>query len=63
MNAVAGEFLRAVALVMVIEGLLPFLAPARWRQLLFTIAQMESRSLRTIGLFSMLLGVAILQLV
>lgn len=63
MSGAAVDVLRALALVMVIEGLLPFLAPTRWRQLLFTIAQMESRSLRVIGLLSMLAGVVILQLV
>lgn len=63
MNAAASELGRALALVMVIEGLLPFVAPSRWRQLLFTIAQIETRNLRLIGLASMLAGVAILQLI
>jgi len=62
-NVLVSEVLRAFALVMVLEGLLPFAAPARWRQVLFTIAQMESRSLRLFGLTSMLAGLVILKLV
>ena len=57
------ELLRALALVMVIEGLLPFAAPSQWRRTLFTIAQMENRSMRIIGLLSMAVGIAVLQFV
>jgi len=57
------ELVRALALVMVIEGLLPFAAPSQWRRTLFTIAQMENRSMRMIGLGSMLVGIAVLQFV
>lgn len=57
------ELLRALALVMVIEGLLPFAAPSQWRRTLFTIAQFENRSMRLIGLASMVLGLALLQFV
>jgi uncharacterized protein YjeT (DUF2065 family) len=57
------ELLRALALVMVIEGLLPFAAPSQWRRTLFTIAQMENRNMRVIGLLSMAAGIAILQFV
>lgn len=53
---------RALALVMVIEGLMPFAAPSQWRRMLFTIAQMDNRHLRLIGLLSMAAGLAILQL-
>lgn len=55
------ELLRALALVMVIEGLLPFAAPGHWRRTLFTVAQLENRSMRMIGLASMLAGLAVLQ--
>ncbi|MFT4045610.1 MAG: DUF2065 domain-containing protein [Solimonas sp.] len=63
MNLDWTELVRALALVMVIEGLLPFVAPSQWRRTLFTIAQMENRRMRTIGLFSMAAGIAVLQLV
>ena len=53
---------RAFALVMVIEGLMPFAAPSLWRRTLFTIAQLENRQLRLIGVLSMVAGVVLLQL-
>ncbi|MFP5307030.1 MAG: DUF2065 domain-containing protein [Gammaproteobacteria bacterium] len=56
------ELIRAVGLVMVIEGLLPFAAPSRWRRMLLTMAQMEARTLRLIGLLSMGVGLLLLHL-
>ena len=56
------ELARALALVMVLEGLLPFLAPARWRQMMLSVMQLESRHIRVIGLLSMLAGLLLLKL-
>jgi uncharacterized protein YjeT (DUF2065 family) len=56
------ELARAFALVMVLEGVMPFLAPARWRQTMLTIAGMDSRTIRIIGLMSMLSGLVVLKL-
>ena len=53
----------AVALVLIIEGALPFISPNRWRNMLAMVAQMEDRVIRNIGLGSMALGVLILYLV
>ena len=53
----------ALALVLVIEGLLPFLSPQRWRQMIVSVAQMDDRTIRNIGLGSMLLGLMMLYLV
>ena len=53
----------AVALVFVIEGMLPFLSPGRWRQMIITVAQMEDRVIRNFGLGSMLFGLLLLYLV
>jgi uncharacterized protein YjeT (DUF2065 family) len=50
----------AIALVLIIEGLMPFVSPNRWRNMLEAVGQMEDRVIRNIGLSSMLLGVAIL---
>ena len=54
------ELLIAVALVMVIEGVLPFLSPRTVRQLLLQMADMNDRALRLAGLASMILGVVLL---
>lgn len=50
----------ALALVLVIEGVLPFLSPRRWREMVASVAQLEDRLIRNVGLGSMLLGLALL---
>ena len=53
----------AGCLVLVVEGLLPFIAPARWKDAMRHMAATEDANLRIIGLLSMLTGVALLYLV
>ena len=53
----------ALALVLIIEGAMPFISPNRWRNMLAIVAQMEDRVIRNIGLGSMLFGVLLLYLV
>ena len=53
----------AIALVFIIEGMLPFISPNRWRAMLAMAEQMDDRMLRLVGLGSMLFGVVILYLV
>jgi len=53
----------AIALVFIIEGMLPFISPDRWRKLLTMADQMDDRVIRNVGLGSMLFGVVILYLV
>lgn len=50
----------ALAIVCVIEGMMPFINPAGMRALLSKIAAMNDRELRIGGLGSMLVGVLIL---
>ncbi|WP_432696515.1 DUF2065 domain-containing protein [Marinobacterium sp. YM272] len=57
------ELLIAVCLVLVIEGVVPFLYPQRWRRLVAKLAYIPDSSLRMAGLVSMVLGVAMLYLV
>lgn len=54
------DLLTALALVLVLEGILPFLSPRRLRRTLLQAAELDDRSLRIIGLISMLIGVALL---
>ncbi len=56
------ELWRALALVLVIEGMGPFLAPRRWRLAILRMAQLDERALRLIGMISMGLGLLALQL-
>ncbi len=51
-----------LALVFVIEGVLPFIAPQQWRAMVRQVAELDDRSLRAFGLFSMLLGLFLLYL-
>lgn len=53
----------ALALVMVIEGIMPFLSPHSLRKALVQIAQMDDKTLRWAGLASMVLGIVVLNLV
>jgi uncharacterized protein YjeT (DUF2065 family) len=53
----------AVALVFVIEGMLPFIAPGRWRNMVQVMAELDDRTMRNMGLFSMLLGLGLLYLI
>lgn len=56
------DFLRALALLMVMEGLLPFLSPRRFRDGLQRAASVQDKPLRLIGLAAMLGGAVLLQL-
>ena len=53
----------AIALVFIIEGMLPFISPDRWRKMLAMADQMDERLIRNVGLGSMLFGVFLLYLV
>ncbi len=52
-----------MCLVLVIEGVLPFVAPSAWRGMIATAVRMDDRKLRVAGLCSMLAGTALLYLV
>jgi uncharacterized protein YjeT (DUF2065 family) len=54
------DFMRALALVMVIEGVLPFINPDGWRQAMAQAGRLSDNALRMIGLVSMLIGVVAL---
>ena len=53
----------ALSLMLVIEGIIPFLYPGRWRQLVATMADIDNASLRLMGLGSMIAGLILLYLV
>lgn len=56
------DFLSALALLLVIEGLLPFASPGGLRRALAQMANLDDRTLRLGGLISMALGVGLLYL-
>lgn len=54
------DLLRAAALMLVMEGILPFLSPARWRRLFEQAVSLNDGQLRFIGLSSMVAGLLLL---
>jgi len=54
------DFLAAIALVLVIEGILPFLNPKGYKNTMMQMTQFPDKSLRMIGLGSMISGVIFL---
>jgi uncharacterized protein YjeT (DUF2065 family) len=52
--------LGALALMLVLEGLLPFLSPAAWRAAFQKATEMSDGQIRFLGLCSLLLGTVLL---
>jgi uncharacterized protein YjeT (DUF2065 family) len=57
------EILTAIALVLIIEGMVPFVGPRKYRQIVAQMAQLSDNHLRTVGLVIMVSGVALLFIV
>lgn len=53
----------ATALLLVMEGIVPFMSPVMMRRALVMMAAMDDRAMRLTGLVSMVLGVVILYIV
>lgn len=58
-----GTLLAALALMLIIEGLLPFLSPGLWRETFRRLTEMSDGQIRFIGLSSMLAGLLLLYIV
>ncbi len=56
MDGHTGTLLMAVALMLIIEGLLPFLLPSVWRDAFRRLIEMSDGQIRFVGLSSMLAG-------
>ena len=54
------SFLAACALVLVLEGLLPFLAPRTWREAFRRLTELSDGQLRFVGLISIAIGITVL---
>jgi uncharacterized protein len=55
---VGESLLAAFALVFVVEGLLPFVAPALWRESFRRLVLLTDGQLRFVGLVSIVIGLA-----
>ncbi|MFN0038460.1 MAG: DUF2065 domain-containing protein [Burkholderiales bacterium] len=56
----SGTLLMAVALMLVLEGMLPFLLPSVWRDTFRRMTELSDGQIRFIGLASMLGGLLLL---
>ncbi|MEC8300035.1 MAG: DUF2065 domain-containing protein [Pseudomonadota bacterium] len=50
----------ALCLVLIVEGIVPFLYPSRWRRVAESLAHLEDRQMRIIGFLSMIVGTSLL---
>ncbi|MDA1370993.1 MAG: DUF2065 domain-containing protein [Proteobacteria bacterium] len=53
----------AFCLMLVIEGILPFIDPRRWRRMLMMLDEIDDTTMRLIGLGSMLTGTVLLLII
>jgi uncharacterized protein YjeT (DUF2065 family) len=58
----AQDLLTALALVLILEGLLPGLAPSTWIRVMRDASKLGTRGIRIAGIISMLSGALLLQL-
>ena len=57
------ELAVAFCLMLVIEGIIPFISPGRWRKMLLVLDQIDDKTMRIIGLGSMLAGTVLLLMI
>lgn len=56
----SGLLWSSLALMLVLEGLLPFFSPRSWREIFLRAAQMTDGQIRFFGLVSILIGLGLL---
>ncbi len=57
------EVLTALALVLIIEGMLPFISPSRYRRMVAEVTRLGDNTIRNIGLAVMIIGLVLLFIV
>jgi uncharacterized protein YjeT (DUF2065 family) len=55
------DLMTAFALLLIIEGLLPFVAPQFWQKTMRELSKYDPRAIRVGGIISMLAGAVLLQ--
>jgi len=63
MNMAWQDLYAALALVLVVEGALPFIKPDTWRRAMSLMTQQPDNAVRIIGFATMIMGVTLLYLV
>lgn len=62
-NKMSQLFFVGIALMLIFEGILPFLSPRFWRRMMQQMIIQPDKNLRVFGLVSMLFGLALLYLI
>jgi uncharacterized protein len=62
-NLAWSDLLAALAILLVLEGLLPFLSPTATKRVMAQLSQMAERELRIAGVVSVIAGLVLLFLV
>lgn len=57
------DLFAALALVLIIEGVFPFLSPGRFRETLRSMSEIDDNAMRIAGIISMIAGLVVLYLV
>lgn len=56
----SSDFMTAVALLLIFEGIMPFASPEQWKKALQSIAEANASKIRIFGLISMICGLLML---
>ena len=56
-------FLTSIALMLVIEGIMPFLAPVHWRRMMARLSARTDKSVRVMGLVLMIIGAILMYVI
>ncbi len=56
-------FLIAISLMLILEGVFPFLSPKAWRETFKKLTEIDDSQIRFVGLGSMLIGLALFLIV
>ena len=57
---IENTLLTAIALVLILEGLLPFVFPSFWKKMMADAVKLGVRDLRVMGFISILMGLVLL---
>jgi uncharacterized protein len=57
------DFWAAIAIALILEGMMPFISPKSWKEMVAKIALLADRQLRYFGLGIMVAGLILLSLV
>ena len=63
MSIAWNDLFAALALLLVLEGAIPFLNPARWRSTMEMMTQLDDAAIRKVGLVTMIAGAILLYFV